>query len=294
MLQEDGGADDLSRSMLRKLAVKSTQEAAFESTHNAWMPFYWSALGVVLLSIFYSLVRRLRVNNAEKKVAAGHGAPIATARKGARYQSVASLALLLGLPQEVAGDVCTIDCTEFGNPIPEQAKYETGIFVPPIIDLRRDPNTDLCLDPDLYPVTIDITQGKQDWGIKDENGTTLETTIYGYTCIHNNTLGIFSRCKHPFTGEDVTESDYLNKAIYPGPTIIVSKDCPVKITFRNKLGFGPHMFPMDRSVHCGDAVLNQTLCVPGSTVPTAPPGEPLDFYCKCTSQRGADLRTTVQ
>jgi hypothetical protein len=141
----------------QEAAVKSTQDAVFESTHNTWMSFYWLAIGVVLLSIFYSLVRRLHVNKAKEKFDADHGAPIVTARKVARYQFVASLALLLGLPQQVAGDVCTVDCTEFGNPIPDQTKHETALFVPPIIDLRGDPGTDRCENPDLYHVTIDIT-----------------------------------------------------------------------------------------------------------------------------------------
>lgn len=61
-----------------------------------------------------------------------------------------------------------------------------------------------------------------------------------------------------------------NETYFPGPTLLVSKDCNISITFVNNLGFGEHLFPIDTTVDCG---------------PNAP---------NCTATNGSQRRTTTQ
>jgi hypothetical protein len=166
------------------------------------------------------------------------------------------------------GDFC-LDCVNEGIGIPDQTYYTANLFTPPVIDLRRD-SCGNCPDLETMHTTIHLTQGYHDFGIRSEIGDPLVAKIFGYTCVDDKEKGENSHCINPVTKQAATVSDYLNQPTTPGPTILVSKGCPVKITFKNKLGVDePHLFAIDRTVHCGDAP-------------------------NCTSQRGSDLRTTVQ
>jgi hypothetical protein len=173
-------------------------------------------------------------------------------KKGGIYRFIFSLAVVLGLSPEAAADECTLDCFQAGTPIPDQTKYETNVFVPPIIDLRAKNGT--CINGADAHVTIAIREGPQMWGIKDGNGTDLNTTIWGYTCIES------SQCINPSTGLNVTRDDFLDKPTFPGPSILVTRGCPVTITFLNELGTGRHLFDLDRTTHCGLATLDPQYC----------------------------------
>jgi hypothetical protein len=189
-------------------------------------------------------------------------------RNGALRRFVMSLLLVLRFSQEAAaGHNCTLDCTEFGSPIPEQTKYQKELPIPEVIDLRGK-----CGES-ADNVEIWIKQADQDWGVKDSSGDTLLTPIYGYSSSENG------------------------DATYPGPTIVVNTGCQINVTFHNKLGIGRHMFPVDRTVNCENAVLKDELCtlkedIEGTALPEAIDYDP-DYFCKCISPNGSDRRTTV-
>ena len=185
---------------------------------------------------------------------------------------VAFLMVVFGFSKEVtAHSDCTVDCLEQFTPIVPQAKYKTALFIPPVIDKRSSSSCNTTID--LY-----MKQSYQDFGVKDANGFTLMTPIYGYALSSND------------------------DATYPGPTIVTHKDCPIKVKFHNNLGIGPHMFPIDRSINCGNAHLSADLCAAkhyynGTSwvdLFDAPIGADEDFYCNCTSQHGSERRTTTQ
>jgi len=171
--------------------------------------------------------------------------------------------------QAAAHSDCTVDCVEQFIPIAPQVKYQTKLFAPPVLDMRTECNKTV----DIY-----MKSSYQDFGIKDANGSTLLTQIYGYT----------------------TDPD--GNATFPGPTIVTTKGCAINVTFHNKLGLGPHLFPMDRSINCGNANLNNESCAAKTfwngthDVPLLDPplGADEDFYCRCTSAHGSERRTTTQ
>jgi hypothetical protein len=94
-------------------------------------------------------------------------------RQGGLRHLVLSLLLALGFTMEAVADECTLDCTEFGTPIPQQIKYKTPLFIPPVINKS---NLSTCGEHfDMY-----IKEGYQSMGIKSDDGTELFTPIYGY------------------------------------------------------------------------------------------------------------------
>jgi spore coat protein A len=117
--------------------------------------------------------------------------------------------------------------------LPEQIKYSTRLAIPEIVDLRSTGELNSGCGQTL--IEFYMKESEQDFGIKDTDKVTpLTTKIYGYA------------------------SKITNAATYPGPTIVASRNCPINITFHNTLGIGSHMFPIDRTVDCGDAAPNCT------------------------------------
>ena len=153
-------------------------------------------------------------------------------------------------------------------------KYTEQLPVPPVIDLTESDYTNCVLnDTGNRATDIYMQEAMQDFGVK-VSGVNLPSRILGYA-----------------------EFNETDNATYPGPTILVTKNCPVEITFHNKLGTGAHIFDIDRSLLCG-AELSDTLCtqkttLDGRVLPDPPEGEDEKFYCRCVSANGSERRTTV-
>lgn len=91
--------------------------------------------------------------------------------KKSSFNGIILLSMLGLCMTEQADAQCTIDCNDFGAPIPEQDLFVNPLFIPEVVDLRANCSANLT----MY---ININEN-YDWGIKDENGTSLNTTIYG-------------------------------------------------------------------------------------------------------------------
>ncbi len=106
-----------------------------------------------------------------------------------------------------------------------QALYDNHAFqnalpVPDVIDATR-----------RKTVTLQVQEFNQFLGLYDESGQPLSTTVWGYG-----------------TGASG------QKASYPGPTIIASKDQPVTVNWQNKLPVEGHLLPVDTSLHMAEPV----------------------------------------
>lgn len=73
---------------------------------------------------------------------------------------------------EAGADDCTVDCNAFGTPLPNQTLFVNELFIPEVQDLRTQCDTHI----DIY---ININEN-YDWGITDDSGAALNTTLYGY------------------------------------------------------------------------------------------------------------------
>jgi FtsP/CotA-like multicopper oxidase with cupredoxin domain len=198
--------------------------------------------------------------------------------KSKRHIAATSVLLALGLSPEGA----TGQPVLYERPVlyvhPERYKYKDRLPVPPAINLMDNP--DYCGDP--YDSTVPpnrtkeiyLKESTQDWGVKNNaTGSRELTPIFGYA-----------------QDEDVN-------ATYPGPTILVTKNCPVNITFHNNLGTDPHILDIDRSLIC-EAELLTELCTNKTfpdehPFPETPEGADDDFYCRCVSPHGSERRATV-
>lgn len=193
----------------RVVAPRRTSKVLHSAKEGRQMPWSWFAFGAVALAFAAALPQRWR-RGAERDEAAKQARPGGDSAKRSRHHAALSLTLVLGLFSGASADGgCTLDCVEEGIPIPDQTKYETDVFVPPIIDLRA--KNGAC--PVNNHITLDVKEGLQDWGIKNETGFSLPATIWGYTCTAD------SNCTAD--GQPVAEADY--KPSYPGPTILVTK-----------------------------------------------------------------------
>ena len=141
--------------------------------------------------------------DGDKEVLVGRAKP---KRAAGRFFPLVMVASLFSKQATADPGDCSLDCVENFTAIAPQEKYMTELFIPPVIDMRNRPCNETV---DLY-----IKQAYQDFGVKDANGGTLLTPIYGYA-------------DHP-------DSD----PTYPGPTFIVEKDCAVNVAFHNMLGIG--------------------------------------------------------
>jgi spore coat protein A len=165
-----------------------------------------------------------------------------------------------------------VECDDF---IPPSFKcYEMTATFNDVFDSVGDASITFIYQNDNNAI-YDLKAGEsiQDWGVKNATGGREFTPIFGYA------------------------KDENSDATYPGPTILVTKNCPVNITFHNKLGTDPHIFGIDRSLIC-EAELLKEICanktfLDGRNFSVAPEGTEDDFYCLCVSPHGSERRATV-
>lgn len=127
---------------------------------------FYTAVSAFLLVCVGVLVVALRTNHGNDKDRPGLD-------KKSSFHGVILLSMLsICMIGEATADGCTIDCGDYGAPLPEQRKYVTPLFIPGVMDYRERCNENLT----MY---MNINEN-YDWGIRNESGAPLTTPIYGY------------------------------------------------------------------------------------------------------------------
>ena len=231
----------------------SDQEGDDNDVHASKLYTAVSAFLLVCIGVVAVASRTNRANDEERR---------ALDKKGSFHGIILLSMIGICMIGEAAGAGCTVGCGEFGTPLPNQTQFETKLFIPEVHDFRNNCTANIT----MY---MNINEN-YDWGIKDENGTTLNTTIYGYVLLST----VFAHSVLSISFLTIIFVRYSmspdGPTYFPGPTLVVSKDCSLTVTFHNNLGIGPHLFAIDPSVDCG---------------PNAP---------NCTATNGSQRRVTTQ
>lgn len=138
----------------------------------------------------------------------------------------------------------------------DQKKFINNLPIPKRLDARHG-------GKHIMP----IRQTKVWMGLENENNNRLETIAWGFA--------------------------YKGKIYTPGPTILAKKDTPITVNWQNHLPHGPHLFPVDKTLHIPEikkeGELPTVIHLHGGHTEADSDGNPLAWYTQGYDETGPDF-----